>query len=272
MRKTFLFLLPLFCAIPLAGQLSVFQLTNTVTTDGTITGSEWDDATAASAIFLDNLSSVTGGGLSAPTNAADLSGNVRLKWDATNLYALFQINDDARGENSADGNGIANNLDSWNDDSVELNFGTSTSVTGNLDGIDKFQYRLNPNSLGNDEIEASPLSTSGTGIVWGFADTGTASNYVVEVAIPWSTLNITTPTIGNEFSFMAGVNDDDGSDRVHQLFWNSTSSTAWDDASQWSDIQLAGAIPEPSTYAMIFGLVGLASVIIVKRRKAVVAE
>ena len=71
---------------------------------------------------------------------------------------------------------------------------------------------------------------------------------------------------------MAGVNDDDGSDREHQLFWNSTASSAWDDASQWSDIQLAAAIPEPSTYAMIFGLVGLASVIFVKRRRAAAAE
>lgn len=264
--------MPLIVAIPLAGQLSVFQLTNTVTADGTITGTEWDDATAASSIFLNHLSSVTGGGLTAPTNAADLSGNVRLKWDTSNLYALFEINDDTRGEDSADGNGIANNLNSFDDDSVEINFGTSTSVTGNLDGVDKFQYRLNPNSLGNDEIEATPLTTSGAGIVWGFANTGTASNYVVEAAIPWSTLNVTTPTIGNEFSFMAGVNDDDGSDREHQLFWNSTSSTAWNDATQWSDIQLAAAIPEPSTYAMIFGLVGLASVIIVKRRKAAAAE
>ena len=71
---------------------------------------------------------------------------------------------------------------------------------------------------------------------------------------------------------MGGINDDDGTERETQLFWNTTDSNAWDDATEWSEIQLAAAIPEPSTYAMIFGLVGLATVIVVKRRKATAAE
>jgi len=89
MKKICLFIFAFLCAIPLTGQVSVFQLTNTVTTDGAITGNEWDDATAASSIVLGNLGAVSGTGLSVPTNSADLSGTVRLKWDASNLYALF---------------------------------------------------------------------------------------------------------------------------------------------------------------------------------------
>ncbi len=280
MRKICLLLLPLLCAIPLTGQLSVYQLTNTVTTDGTITGTEWDDATSASSIVLGNLGPVTGVGFSAPDNSADLSGTVRLKWDSSNLYALFQITDDVRGEDSADGNGIAPNLNTFNDDSVELFFEDTYPGAGNLDGINRFQYRFNPNTTpASQEIEATPLSTSGAGITWGVADSGT--DYTVEVSIPWTTLGLgSSPTIGNSFSFMAGVNDDDGNDtgggsdtdREHQLYWNSTFDSAYDDATQWSEIELAAAIPEPSTYAMIFGLVGLASVLIVKRRKATAAE
>ena len=140
-----------------------------------------------------------------------------------------------------------------------------------MDGIDRFQFRFNPNTLGNQEIESTPLSTSGAGITWGTTDTGTASNYIVEISVPWSTLNVTSPTIGNSFAFMGGVNDDDGSEREHTLFWNTTSSSAWDDATQWSEIQLAAAIPEPSTYAMVFGLIGLASVFVVKKRKSAAA-
>lgn len=268
MRKNFLFLLPLICAIPLAGQVSVFQSTNAVTANGAIVGSEWDDASAP--INIASLSS----GFTAPTDSSDLSGTVRLKWDNTNLYALFQITDDIRGENSADG--ISTNLNTMNDDSVELNFeGTfpgSVPPNHTLDGVDRFQYRFNPNSNGSlQEIESAPVATPTTGIVWGTQDT-VGNSYVVEASIPWSTLNVTTPTIGNSFAFMGGINDDDGTERETQLFWNTTDSNAWDDATEWSEIQLAAAIPEPSTYAMIFGLVGLATVIVVKRRKATAAE
>ena len=265
MRKIFLFLLPLIVAMPLSGQVSVFQSTNTVTATGTIGAGEWDDASAAINI------ATLGSGFTAPTDSSDLSGTVRLKWDSINLYALFQITDDIRGENSADG--ISTNLNSFNDDSVELNFeGTfpgSAVPNHTLDGLDRFQYRFNPNSNALlQEIEFSPIDTPSTDIVWGTQDT-VGNSYVVEVSNPWSTLNVTTPTIGNSFAFMGVINDDDGSERETQLFWNTSNSNAWDDATEWSEIQLAAAIPEPSTYAMIFGLVGfVASVIVVKRRKA----
>ena len=274
-------MLPIICAVPLAGQLSVFELSNTVTFDGSIGGTEWNDATAASSIVLGNLGAVTGTGFSAPTDGADLSGTVRLKWDSSNLYALFQITDDIRGEDSADGNGIALDLNSFNDDSVELYFSDTYPDSGNLDGSNRYQYRFNPNSNALDqEIESTPIiGANEAGIVWGVQESGT--NYVVEVAIPWSNLGLgSSPVIGNSFSFMAGVNDDDGvdtgggsdTDRQHQLFWNSTFDSAYDDATQWSQITLAAAIPEPSTYAMIFGCVGLAAVIFVKRRRAAKAE
>lgn len=261
-------LLPLIVAMPLAGQVSVFQLSNAVTADGTVTGTEWDDASAA--INIATLVS----GFTAPTDSSDLSGTVRLKWDSTNLYALFQVTDDIRGENSADGDSA--DLNSFNDDSVELNFeGTfpgSAVPNHTLDGVDRFQYRFNPNSNALlQEIETLPLTTPKTGIVWGTQDT-VGNSYVVEASIPWTTLNVTTPTIGNSFAFMGGINDDDGSERETQLFWNTSDSNAWDDATEWSEIQLAAAIPEPSTYAMIFGLVGLASVIVVKGRKAAATE
>lgn len=264
MRKLLLPLASILFTLPVMGQVSVFTSTNSVTIDGTVAGSEWTDASAA--ISIDQFA--VGG----PASASDISGTVRLKWDATNIYALYEITDDLRSNDSADGNGIANSLDSFEDDSVEFFISNTqpwTNASGVLNGTSNFQYRIN---LGpNQELEATPLTTSGTGVSFGTSEPGPNANYVVELMVPWSTLAI-TPSIGNSFAFLAGLNDDDdGGTRDHELFWNTTDANAWNDASTWSEIQLAAAIPEPSTYAMIFGVVGLGAWFFIKRRRSATA-
>lgn len=250
MKKISLLLLPLLCASPLFGQLTVYQLASSPTTDGTIGAGEWTGTDSAT---INNFQ----------IGASGATGTVQLAWDATNLYALYQVTDSSRGEDSADG--IPTVLNSFNDDSVELNFGRSP-FTGDLNDTDNFQYRMNPGA--NQELETFRTGTS-TGVVW--AANG-ATNYTIEMEIPWSTLGVVTPTIGNQFSFNAVINDDDASPndgaRDAQAFWMAIDANAFQDETQWGTITLAGAIPEPSTYAMIFGLVGLASVAFVKRRKA----
>ncbi|MCB1121629.1 MAG: PEP-CTERM sorting domain-containing protein [Verrucomicrobiae bacterium] len=256
MRKSLIPFACILCSLPLAGQVSVFTSTNSVSINGAIGAGEWADA--SSPISIDQLVSGSSGG------ASDISGTVRLKWDATNLYALFQITDDLRGEDSADG--TPSNFDSYNDDSVELYFSNSWPGTGDLnDYPSNHQLRMNPGT--SQELETYWLNAySGTN--WGASSPGPNANYIVEVQVPWSELGVTTPTIGNSFAFMAGINDDDdGTDRDAQLFWNTLDPNAYNDATQWSEIQLAAAIPEPSTYAMIFGAVGLGAWFFIKRRQ-----
>lgn len=134
---------------------------------------------------------------------------------------------------------------------------------------------MNPNTdVDDQELETFPLSTSTAGISWAPANTGTNQNYVVEISIPWSTLGVVTPTIGNSFAFNTALNDDDGDnggDRETQSFWMSTDAEAWQDATQWGQIQLAAAIPEPSTVSLMFGITGLAFWVVVKRRRGVQA-
>jgi hypothetical protein len=246
------------CAIPLTGQVSVFQLVTSPTIDGSVGGSEWTNASVALQINNFQVGSDPG--------TSDISGTVRLAWDATNLYALFQITDDSRGEDSADG--LPTVLNSFDDDSVELNFANTWPGTGNLTSLNNFQYRMNPNTdVDDQELETFRTGTS-TGVTWSPANTGTNQNYVVEISIPWSTLSVVSPTIGNSFAFNAALNDDDdGGARETQSFWMATGTDAWFEANQWGQIQLAAAIPEPSTVSLMFGITGLAFWVIVKRRR-----
>jgi hypothetical protein len=125
-----------------------------------------------------------------------------------------------------------------------------------------FQYRMNPGT--NYELETFRPFTA-TGAVW--ASTG-ATSYVVEFQVPWSTLSVVSPTIGNSFAFNAAVNDDDDTGaRETKAFWMATDDNAWFEADQWGEITLAAAIPEPSSVAFLMGLTGIAAWLIVKRRQ-----
>lgn len=125
MKKICLFIFTILCAIPLTGQVSVFQLGTAPTIDGSVGAGEWTNASVA--LSMNNFE------IGSDPGASDISGTVRLAWDTTNLYALFQITDDVRGENSADGD--PSTLNSFDDDSVELNFGNTWPGTGGLDQL-----------------------------------------------------------------------------------------------------------------------------------------
>ena len=96
MKKICLFISTILCAIALTGQVSVIQMGTAPTIDGSIGAGEWTNASVALSMSNFQIGSDPG--------ASDISGTVRLAWDATNLYALFQITDDVRGDGSADGN------------------------------------------------------------------------------------------------------------------------------------------------------------------------
>lgn len=260
MKTFWLALSSAFISMPLFGQLSfdVPQLTNTVTIDGAIVGNEWNDASVAQSF---NTTPVSG-------SASGISGNFRLKWDATNVYALFQITDDVRFSDSG-GTG-PDPLDTFNDDSVELFFDVNNSNTGILAVANQnYQYRFAVDGTAgvanSSEIETGPiLGSLLTGV--SFAHTGSTS-YNLEVLVPWGTLGY-SPTLNDTLGFDVALNDDDnGGARDSQLFWNAVNVSAFNDASQWGDITLTAAIPEPSTVTLFMGIAGIGAWLIVRRRK-----
>ena len=99
------------------------KATEPVEIDGRISLGEWEDAISNSSIS--NLVNGTVDGVE------DLSGSVSFKWDAENLYFLFQITDDARSLDSTDGDREV--LNTFDDDSIEIYLDINNTKTGNLD-------------------------------------------------------------------------------------------------------------------------------------------
>jgi len=216
-----------------------------ITIDGMVDGSEWD--TASDFTSIDSIVS----GSANISGINDYSADFKVAWDSDNLYVLFQVTDDARWSDSSDGTASIN--DSYQDDSVELYFDVNNSGSGGLGTANgNYQFRF---SLDTSEIEYYPADNEPQGSI--FYANNDSTNYVLETAIPWSTLGISSVTLGTTIGFDVAVNDDDdGAARDTQAYWTATSGDAWDDASYWGELSLgaASAVPEPRTYALLAGL------------------
>jgi hypothetical protein len=214
----------------LQGQfLLVPEATEPVTIDGIISPGEWDDALSDSSI--DNLSD------GMVDNSDDLSGSVAFKWDSTHLYLLFQIRDDLRFLDSTDGKSLITNT--FKDDSIEVYLDINNTKSGNLDESEgRYQFRFIPKVDG--EIERIPFTFPIPGFQFAFVG---EDSYIMEIAMPWTTLKVSDPKAGNILGFEVALNDDDdGGERDGQLFWNSEQEEDWMDASKWGSILLISSL------------------------------
>ena len=222
-------------SFPLSAQLIVVpKAKEPVQIDGQISAGEWQDAITNSEISNQPIrvgESVDG--------IEDLSGSVSFKWDETYLYFLFQITDDVRSLDSTDGN--PQQLNTWQDDSIEIYLDINNTKTGGLDGSSKrYQYRFIPDPEGEIERFPDSLPTDG----FQLATVG-ESSYILEIAMPWNTLRLANPKEGHVLGFDVALNDDDdGQSRDGQLIWHATESDDWEDPSTWGSILLTGPIDE----------------------------
>ena len=220
------------CSISLNAQLLIVpKAKEPVQVDGQISGGEWEDAITNS--MISNLVNGTVDGVE------DLSASVSFKWDEDNLYFLFQITDDSRSLDSTDGDPFV--LNTFDDDSIEIYFDINNTKTGGLDRSSKrYQYRFIPQNDG--EIESFPalLPTQG----FQLATLGDEA-YVLEISMPWETLNLDNPEEGQVIGFDVALNDDDDGDgRDGQLLWYATGADDWSDPATWGSILLTAPIDE----------------------------
>ncbi len=198
------------CTAPIISYTSIAP-----TIDGTI-----DNVWATTPAM--NINNVTIGSL-----ASDYSGKWRALTDNNNLYILVEVNDAYKYNDSG--------TDWWNDDAVEIFLDGDNSKGSSYDGINDFQlgFRYDDNTtihVGNNSVNRT------TGIQFNIAST--ASGYICEVKIPWSTIG-TTPAIGKQIGFDVGIDDDDnGGDRDSQYASFATTDNAWSNPSVFGSVYI----------------------------------
>ncbi len=156
----------------------------------------------------------------------DLSGTWKALWDTSNVYYLVDVTDDRLRAGSGS---------SWrDDDTAEVFIDADNSKESEYDGANDFHYAFRWN---DSTVNVGPLSVQdATGVR--FAIASTHDGYRVEVAIPFSTLNVTpleTHILGAE---MFLDDDDDYGDREATRAWYGNSDANWRYPNRWGTAEL----------------------------------
>ena len=194
------------------------QTIDSITIDGSIE-SAWLNAT-------ENTANNTTGNV---TDATDLSAGFRTLWDSTNLYVLVNVTD----ANTVSDSGI----EPWNDDIVELFIDGNLSRGAAFDGVDDFEFGFRFNDPGTVHIGSNSVNNS-TGVT--FQITPTAGGYLAEIAVPWTTLEV-TPGVGTVLGLEVQVSDDDdGGANDGKIAWSDPADQAFQNPSTFGVVQLTG--------------------------------
>ncbi len=144
-------------------------------------------------------------------------------WTSTHLYVGIKVLEPTTPINDTANSGTPP-TNVWQDDSVEVyidgnhNHATSYELTGGANGLGNDRQFLKGY---NDSALFNKGSATGVTHAWA-AITG---GYTVEIAIPWSNINV-TGAAGLTIGFDVGNNDDDngGTTRETQVVWNGTAT------------------------------------------------
>jgi hypothetical protein len=153
------------------------------------------------------------------SSPADASGQFRVLYDADNLYALVDINDDKLYNDSSS---------AYLDDSVELYVdGLNTKGPSPLSGFAR-QY-----TFGWTATDIQGTNTDTTGV--GFAQMNVPGGWRIEIKLPWQAVVGGPAPIGKLIGIDSFYNDDDdgGDTREAQISWHSMSSNDWQIPSDW---------------------------------------
>jgi hypothetical protein len=154
------------------------------------------------------------------TDAADCSGSWRVLWDATFIYVIVDVNDEALFNDSSS---------AYQDDSVEFYFdGGNSKGPGAPLSEDDRQY-----TFGWTATDVQGTNTNVTGIEQ--AQVTTAKGWRIEMRLPWMSLQGKAPALGDFIGIDVFINDDDnGADsREGQVATYGNDSGDWQVPSDW---------------------------------------
>lgn len=193
---------------------------------------EWDGLTLIASPFITEQEASWDGSL-------DVEAVWRLGWDETYFYLGVAVKDDQHVQTQE-------TKFAYLGDSLELQLDTHLAEDyGPQVSPDDFQYVISPGNgadlpagafrfQGDTAGRMNDAPGSGAQVAVAFAPSG----YVLEVAIPWSDLNL-TPTAGLELGVALSVNDNDTPDsRKQELMLSHVSSRQWLDPTSWGVMTL----------------------------------
>jgi hypothetical protein len=160
----------------------------------------------------------------APSAPADASAQFRVLYDATNLYVLADVNDDALRNDSAS---------TWQDDSVEIYIdGANAKGQPPLAGTNR------QHTFGWTDTVIAGTNTSVTGVQ--FAQVNTPTGWRIEIKFPWQSLIGAGAPVGRLIGIDCFYNDDDdgGDTRETQIAWHSTAGGDWQTPASWGTTML----------------------------------
>jgi hypothetical protein len=160
-------------------------------------------------------------------NPADASGQFRVLYDADNLYALVDINDEKLFNDSSS---------AYLDDSVEFYVdGDNTKGVAPLSGHSR-QYTFGWTAT---DIQGTNTDTTGVGV----AQMNTPTGWRIEIKLPWLAVVGGGAPIGKLIGVDCFYNDDDdGADtREAQIAWHSISGDDWQIPRDWGTALVAAS-------------------------------
>jgi len=174
------------------------------------------------------------------TRPLSSSSQFRVLYDATNLYAIVDINDDKLRNDSPE---------AWYDDSVEFYVdGDNTKKGPGLDGNNR-QY-----TFGWTATDIQGTNTNLTGVE--FAQMNTPTGWRLEIKLPWQSLLGTSAPVGKLIGIDCFYDDDDLNTGVQesQVAWHSKVEPDWETPASWGTALLAPPGVKPDADPMYVAL------------------
>jgi hypothetical protein len=172
-------------------------------------------------------------------NKKDISGEVKLAWDAQFLYVGALVRD-TKFVQEATGPQL------WKGDSLELLLDTELAedFDDNTLSLDDYQLGISPGNLLDNPVPQAfmwaPRQLAGARNSLLIASRLTDDGYMMEVAIPWSEFDL-TPQTGQHFGFLFSVSDNDtAGTNAQQTVVSFAPQRLLHDPTAWYDLLLGG--------------------------------
>jgi hypothetical protein len=203
----------------------------TPTLDGVISAGEWTDANSYTFDGTDLLRPGWVNPTTAIRPASSWSCTFYVKHDASYVYVATVVTDNVIMNDSG--------ATQWDDDNMELYFDPNNSNSNPKEGTATGGFQISYKS--DDSVGGG----QGYNNWWNARARIAAPGYTIEFRISKSLTGMVT---GRKYGFdLSPDEDDDGTGRDCQIWWNSKVDTAWNIETTWGEITLSTQTLAPTT-------------------------